>query len=1007
MPKELTPVVSATKINMLRQCGYRFLKHYTRDVPSSRTQKISFLLHTFIEFYGKHCMKEGVKRDEDVAEKLLAKVEANDKVDPEFAREVRELATPFIAEFEWPVDDVAKAREKHPDLEEYYWFEWSTAWGFSDWEEGSKAEPIEIDESDGPSPETAFRCVIDFAWLSIHTGRKLNLNCYDWKLIPVEEQLADKPDAKIPQKRGGAPKDTQLYLQLAPIRELIRESGLDPHMTTTGIKIGHYYPKSGHHGFTSAIKPKYIDSIGVWSVIRNMYREIEAAIEKDEFECELNMGCRACEFGPYKGNGTCPLHLDQQRISAELMGEEPPQQKTDEPEAEPEPTHPVDAKSFLQAVTTICKDHGVKLERKCPNDTIEVVPLAEDESNLLFVEEIAGWNRDKSTEAAYYELIATCKRSRLTIAPENPDDELRFASLEESGEEPDRFANIVINPDGGTDDEKRGSLTEEEVIPIVNPDGTYGGSNCRHNCPGPGWIHLVHDIDSSGKVINCVGGIIDAWDYKGHRMIGGSGGWEVWDIEKRHNCGYRATKSRAKEMVDARVAGDRVPRNDPADMEPDEYVPVMDGDKPAGTVTTTCDEKPSTGKEGESLVVDLPDEPRVESAERNGSTVTLNLENKMAGGYQVARQKKDPYFKIFLSGPEKIGKTRSVLEAFAERREAPDDDTPARVVFLDLEDGTRHYAGEFAFHVMTAGKKDVLRLPESNSKLEAIIERLKNTINNLPDGADTLVIDSFTLLYHAIRRLWTAKYLAREIDSKGNHGDYYVLQPRDWNNINDEVNKIALALHRANHNVVLIGRVKRAYSDDGNGSFMTPDGETHDAYRSVGYDFDTVVRVENDGDELIAHTIGDRSHRLPDGRWKWTQKALKKALRVRSQEAEEEVPTTKVARSEEAEKPEKKLDPTPEPEPEPETAPEESTDGGEPEPVVDDIDRDQPVTKATLQKIVREKKELAKAKKMTLDAEDKKWLNALDEVRENATTCRDFTEGEALELIDQLKALWI
>lgn len=212
-----------------------------------------------------------------------------------------------------------------------------------------------------------------------------------------------------------------------------------------------------------------------------------------------------------------------------------------------------------------------------------------------------------------------------------------------------------------------------------------------------------------------------------------------------------------------------------------------------------------------------------------------------------------PRFKIFIYGDKGTYKTRSILAAFADRKpNAIANKHAARLAVIDTENGTEHYQHEFRF------------LRKVTTKKENIVDGVLNP----PPGVETIAIDSFTDFCDLVTEHWKTIYLVRERGA-GNKRDYYTLQPRDYQNITEEIRKMVRALiDRADLNVIVTAKPKAQYAE---GEMMRQTGETFDGFKRMPFFMDVILHLTKGADGVVtAETERDRTNRFPQGRWVFT-----------------------------------------------------------------------------------------------------------------------------------------
>ena len=189
--------------------------------------------------------------------------------------------------------------------------------------------------------------------------------------------------------------------------------------------------------------------------------------------------------------------------------------------------------------------------------------------------------------------------------------------------------------------------------------------------------------------------------------------------------------------------------------------------------------------------------------------------------WEIATPKKKKY-KLFFWGPEGCFKTRTALRL----GNVPDSEEPALAV-IDTEFGTDHYGGEFRFR-----RKQTVDPDE-------VFQLVKGLIKN-PNGIKTLLIDSFSVYYEAVVSKYADLFLKREITSKGNKKEYYVIQPRDYQAINREAYNFIRMLLACDLNVIATCHAKDKWGSD-----MKVEGRIPDAPKKMAHYFDTVVEIED------------------------------------------------------------------------------------------------------------------------------------------------------------------
>lgn len=270
-----------------------------------------------------------------------------------------------------------------------------------------------------------------------------------------------------------------------------------------------------------------------------------------------------------------------------------------------------------------------------------------------------------------------------------------------------------------------------------------------------------------------------------------------------------------------------------------------------------------------------------DTSDANGSAVASMDEQQQAppqGWELTGAAAATQHFKCFIYGEQGTFKTRSVLTAFTDRTGTPG--ARPRLALIDTEDGAEQYTAEFLMY-----RRAFDLGGDESQAMRAIVQSVESAVGNLPEGAEALAIDSFTIYCDAVRVTWKDTYLRRELQSKGNKRDYYTLQPRDYANINEQIQRLVMRLVHAPHHVIITAQAKTKYADGG--EMMRADGETFDAYKRAAYYFDTVVYLAKDAKgRVIATTEKDRTNRLPSEQWVWSPETFAQHLGLQQPRAQ-------------------------------------------------------------------------------------------------------------------------
>lgn len=237
-------------------------------------------------------------------------------------------------------------------------------------------------------------------------------------------------------------------------------------------------------------------------------------------------------------------------------------------------------------------------------------------------------------------------------------------------------------------------------------------------------------------------------------------------------------------------------------------------------------------------------------AERDNPAEKKKEEKKVMGISFEKASAIRPYLKVALIGEPGTLKTRTLL-AF-----------PSPVV-IDTESGTDHYGKEFDFERLVTS--------DPNKVAEAIAMIAEN-----PQDRKTFGIDSWSVYCESMTSKFVDLFLVTEKKSAGHKGDYYRLQPRDYQPINRAIMQQIKALMKLRCHVVITMQVKDEWAG------MEKVGLTFDGYKRSPYYFDTVItiRKKHDGkgkEHLVGYVEKDRTGLLPKKIEDFSIKALEKA----------------------------------------------------------------------------------------------------------------------------------
>jgi len=177
-------------------------------------------------------------------------------------------------------------------------------------------------------------------------------------------------------------------------------------------------------------------------------------------------------------------------------------------------------------------------------------------------------------------------------------------------------------------------------------------------------------------------------------------------------------------------------------------------------------------------------------------------------------------FKILLWGPPGCFKTRTIL-----RLGHKDGGADPVMAIADLEFGTDHYAEEFNF------------LRSQTIDPDEILNNVKSLVKS-PGPIRVIGFDGFSIYYEALVNKYAELFLKREIRSAGHKGEYYTLQPRDYQPINRDAYELVRLLLKCDMHVLASCQSKDKWGAD-----MKVIGKMPDGPKRIPHYFDTVIEI--------------------------------------------------------------------------------------------------------------------------------------------------------------------
>lgn len=304
---DVNDAVSPTKVAAFESCAWRYRESRLRGMAGgSDALDMGKAAHLWIERYGLHCRRAGVNQDVDTARQFIADEERSWFI--EWRNDLSAMLETFAQEYQWPFGAGSSVAESE--------FEYKRAF------DAAGAELPDYYADDAFS-----RLALDYAHVAVIDGRRIAM-CIDWKTS--SQQLAEGRSADVPcYKRkttidgrysvyAPAPKDRQLrwYLKLL----MHRWPDCDAY------RVGHYYLRTGHWCLTPEIGRDQMDQIlaGVTEEMLVASARLRYAREHEEYPATPCDWCNVCQFGPERGDDTCPTYFAQRQAMQALLAGIPP-----------------------------------------------------------------------------------------------------------------------------------------------------------------------------------------------------------------------------------------------------------------------------------------------------------------------------------------------------------------------------------------------------------------------------------------------------------------------------------------------------------------------------------------------------------------------------------------------------------------------------------------------------------------------------------------------------------
>jgi hypothetical protein len=157
------------------------------------------------------------------------------------------------------------------------------------------------------------------------------------------------------------------------------------------------------------------------------------------------------------------------------------------------------------------------------------------------------------------------------------------------------------------------------------------------------------------------------------------------------------------------------------------------------------------------------------------------------------------------------------------------------------------------------GKYDMIQEEELSPLALTFMNAVKE-ISRMPGNTKTIAFDTFSVYYEALVNKYAELFLKREIRSVGHKGEYYTLQPRDYQPINREASNMVRLLLKSDLNIICLCQQKDVWGDN-----MKVEGTTFDGWKRLAYYFDTVLEISSKNKKQNTFNVlchKDRSYHL-------------------------------------------------------------------------------------------------------------------------------------------------